>query len=141
MNEMKRVVHGTQESAVESVSGNCRRAFAAKKWMVAIWCVRDDEKMELVGRTTYDFPQGGFAGCVELLKDNLDQEYSGPTLPEEPLPFADFLKKQVEEEREQEASKEKKETDLVTGTGIPPLQGSIDMVKSESPPPPKEEAP
>ena len=95
---MRTIKHETKEEAMTTFGRDFATAVKSGKWMAAVWRAKGDEiaTVELVGRTTWNFPPEGFDDCVEDLRKNLMAEAGGSPVKSEPLPFADFLKKQVD---------------------------------------------
>lgn len=82
--ELKKV-----EDAQELVQSSIQSAMKAPSWMIAVWTVKDG-KLQLVNRTTWEFPTADFPAAVDQLNSLCQKEMAAgaPALPIEPLPLA-----------------------------------------------------
>ncbi len=80
--------HSTSLLALSSHSEAMEEAVESGKWMSAVWRVKDG-KIELVKRTTWDFPTGDFLAAVAQLANSCFESMKESTPPKLPLPRAD----------------------------------------------------
>lgn len=78
-------LHLSPEEAMEVVQKALKKAQSAGRWMVAIWCV-EGNRLYLVDRTTWEFPQGDYKAASKLLYENMRAEGTLPV--NQPLPAA-----------------------------------------------------
>lgn len=83
------VNHVTDEGAMDVVGQSLKRAARSGKWMVAVWTV-EDGNINLIDRTTWQFPTGDFKTAIKQLTAVCDEELakSVGALPDDPLPLA-----------------------------------------------------
>ena len=81
------------------------------RWMVAVWGIEKSmqmgvlDRVVMVGRTTWDFPDGDHPACIEMLrkeceKKNLEARPGSPPA----LKVAEFLRKDENDSEEAEPS-------------------------------------
>lgn len=81
--------------ALEDIQKHVEKCHKSKRYMVAAWCIEDDE-VKMLGRVTQDFPAGDFLLAVSQLAVCCSNEYQSLVLknddPPPPLPLADLVK-------------------------------------------------
>lgn len=89
------------EEALEDIQKHITRCHESKHYMVAMWCIEDDE-VNFVGRVTQGFPSGDLITAVAQFAVECSNEFKDLTLkkddPPPPLPLADLVKKMQQEE-------------------------------------------
>ena len=83
-------IHHTDETSAEAAVQ--RALMAAKeegKWMALVFCVNDrTQRLEMLTRTTWQFPHADVGRALDLAKDSFRVEIASPPPPETPLPPA-----------------------------------------------------
>lgn len=82
--------HDTQEQALTAVGESLERAKEDGRWMVAIWSVSADNRLQMVTRTTFNFPIHDYDMCARRLIESMRAETQAPLPPREPLPAAEL---------------------------------------------------
>lgn len=105
---MARVEHKVIGDAIEAHEKALNVAIKSEKFMTAVWHVRDG-KLELItgAPTTWQFPVGDFDEAINQLKRACDEEATvcgAASLPDEPLPIADFMKHIQDDQAERNSS-------------------------------------
>ena len=81
------VNHVSNDGAMSVVERALQRAAKADRWMVAVWAV-EDGNVNLIDRTTWQFPTGDFKAAVQQLSSVCDEELSKIVPVNDPLPLA-----------------------------------------------------
>lgn len=93
MDELLEVQHEMEDEAKRAVMEAIEEE-SDGRWMAAVWQVKDG-KIFLRRRTGWRFPRGDYQAAVKHLRDHLQKDFdkyeSSRTLPNEPLPMANFL--------------------------------------------------
>ena len=74
------------EEAFAHIKQNLANIAGAERFMVAVWEVKDD-RVTLIGRTTYNFPIGDLRAATTLLINDMREVVEKAA---EPLPQADL---------------------------------------------------
>ena len=87
MDDVKVTKHGRESDAGNRFQASLAKAQESGRWMAAAWTV-EDGRIELVGRTTWNFPSGDFLAAVGHLALNLfEEQRQAGMLPDDPLPM------------------------------------------------------
>ena len=127
------VNHVTNDGAMGVVERALQRAAKADKWMAAVWAV-EDGNINLIDRTTWQFPTGDFNTAIHQLRSVCDEEISRSLPVDDPLPLAvlneaGFASK--EPVKEINIDDVNKELDELGDDGFGPVDGFDEPVEEE----------
>ena len=84
-------IHVNQETALRDVKAALDKAEKAGQWMAAVWTVKDGN-IQLIERTTWQFPTGDYVAAIaqlaSVIATELVAKLAPPMLPDDPLPLA-----------------------------------------------------
>lgn len=82
--------HDTQEQALAVVADALARAQVDGRWMVAVWSVNADNRLQLATRTTFNFPIADYDMATRRLIETMREETQPPSPPRDRLPAAEL---------------------------------------------------